>query len=292
MARGAGDLRCDAHAGTRSTRRFMGVGHGPGGRDAVQGGLGAMARAPRPARPAGRGRLCGVRPARGRARRTLLRHRRHLRLRPRPRCQRPTGRASRRRWAWGSRSRRTSCAETATKARTTALGCRGARAPYRRRGTSSAGAWWGCVSAWGWGGGRPILNFNGRGFEWFVPGPVRVNGVSISMDALIGLVVRAGPVRPRPGVGGEHALAARRGGVHHLRRGRPLHHARAADRHGLQLLRGRPAAPARAGEHRDARAPPGPPAGCEPTLRPGREPPRRLTRVKGASALGRRPETT
>lgn len=55
----------------------------------------------------------------------------------------------------------------------------------------------------GLGGGRPILNFSvggfsGAGFDWSVPDPIRVSGVSVSMDALIGLVVRAGPVRLGP----------------------------------------------------------------------------------------------
>lgn len=47
--------------------------------------------------------------------------------------------------------------------------------------------------------GKPVLRFEQLGFlDWFLPEPVRLPGVAVSLDVSAGLVVRAGPVRLGP----------------------------------------------------------------------------------------------
>ncbi len=197
MARGAGDLRCDAHAGTRSTRRFMGLVMGLVAAMQSREGLAQWHGLPDPPDPPDEvDCVACVPPGEGAAdtpsppstpspAATSALPAPH-----RPRFETTLGMG---------------VALTANVVRRN----RDEGADYgigmsRREGTLQAS--WnvfgrrlvGLRLGMGVGGGRPILNFNGRGFEWFVPGPVRVHGVSISMDALIGLVVRAGPVRLGP----------------------------------------------------------------------------------------------
>lgn len=61
--------------------------------------------------------------------------------------------------------------------------------------------------ALGVGAGKPVLKFEEPFLDagWFGPGPVRLPGVAVSLDASVGLVVRAGPVRLGPQVVFNHA---------------------------------------------------------------------------------------
>jgi hypothetical protein len=56
--------------------------------------------------------------------------------------------------------------------------------------------------ALGVGAGKPVLKFEEPFLDagWFGPEPVRLPGVAVSLDASVGLVVRAGPVRVGPQV--------------------------------------------------------------------------------------------